>query len=51
MPAFYAMYEEANQDLARFYEIAREVSELSTKERRAKLDEYLVANEANDSRN
>ena len=51
VPAFYAMFEEANQDLARFYEIARRVSELPTKERRAKLDEYLVASEANDSSN
>jgi len=40
VPAFYAMYEEANQDLARFYEIARAVSELPIEQRRAKLDEY-----------
>ena len=51
VPAFYAMYEEANQDLARFYEIARQVSELPIKERGVKLDEYLVASEANESSN
>lgn len=46
VPAFYAMYEEANQDLATFYEIARQVSELPDQERQAKLEEYLVASEA-----
>jgi predicted aminopeptidase len=51
VPAFYAMYEEANQDLARFYEIARQVSELPIKERGVKLDEYIVTSEANDSSN
>lgn len=49
VPAFYAMYEEADQDLARFYAIAREVSKLPIKERSAKLDEYLIDSEADES--
>ncbi|MFK7855838.1 MAG: aminopeptidase [Granulosicoccus sp.] len=45
VPAFQAMYEEAGEELDRFYEIAREVSQLPYEERQARLNEYLQASE------
>ncbi len=41
VPAFYAMYEEAGEDLPAFYKLAEEVAELPTEERRARMLSYL----------
>lgn len=43
VPAFAAMYEEAGRDLARFYALAEEVSELPAEQRRARIQQYLDA--------
>ncbi len=43
VPAFYAMYLEAGEDLQRFYEIAKIAADLPTHERREHLDAYLAA--------
>jgi len=46
VPAFYAMYIEAGEDLMAFYEVARVTAELPFAERRERLDAYLAALEA-----
>lgn len=46
VPAFYAMYLEAGEDLQRFYEVARVTAELPAVERRERLDAYLAALDA-----
>lgn len=43
VPAFYAMYLEAGEDLQRFYEIAKIAADLPAHERREHLDAYLAA--------
>ncbi len=42
VPAFYAMFDEAGQDLSAFYELAKQVSELPKAERQAKMNDYLA---------
>lgn len=44
IPAFAAMYIDANRDLSAFYEIAKAVAAMPTDERRVKMDEYLARN-------
>lgn len=46
IPAFYAMYLEAGEDLIRFYDVARKTAELPAQERRERLDDYIRALEA-----
>ena len=41
VPAFAAMYEEAGQDLIRFYELAKEIGELPADRRREEMQRYL----------
>ena len=41
VPAFYALYEEAGEDLASFYELARAVSELPGEQRQQRIESYL----------
>lgn len=41
IPAFYAMFEESNNDLEQFYALAAQVAELPHTERKARLSEYL----------
>ncbi|MFK7860878.1 MAG: aminopeptidase [Granulosicoccus sp.] len=43
VPAFYAMYIEAGEDLQKFYEVASVTAELPADERRERLDAYLAA--------
>jgi len=43
IPAFYAMYLEAGEDLIRFYDVARKTAELPAQERRERLDDYIRA--------
>lgn len=40
VPAFQAMYEEAGEDMATFYELARQVSSLPVERRQQTLEEY-----------
>lgn len=42
VPAFAAMYLDANQDLNAFYALAKSVAELPSAERRKKMDAYLA---------
>ncbi|MFK7994006.1 MAG: aminopeptidase [Granulosicoccus sp.] len=46
VPAFYAMYLEAGEDIQKFYEVARVTADLPAGERRERLDAYLAALEA-----
>ncbi|MFK8084068.1 MAG: aminopeptidase [Granulosicoccus sp.] len=46
VPAFYAMYLEAGEDLQKFYDVARVTGELPYAERRERLDAYLAALDA-----
>ncbi len=46
VPAFYAMYLEAGEDLSTFYEVARVTAELPADERRERLNAYLAALDA-----
>lgn len=41
VPAFYALYEEAGQDLERFYEIAKTVAEMEKSARTERLEQLL----------
>lgn len=41
VPAFYALYEEAGQDLERFYQIAREVADMEKGARTERLEQLL----------
>ena len=43
VPAFYAMYLEAGEDLQKFYEVAQVTADLPADERRERLDAYLAA--------
>jgi len=43
VPAFYAMYLEAGEDLQKFYEVAKVTADLPFRERRERLDAYLAA--------
>lgn len=46
VPAFYAMYLEAGEDLKKFYEVARVTAELPDDERSERLNAYLAALDA-----
>ena len=46
VPAFYAMYLEAGEDLNAFYDVARVTADLPRKERTERLNAYLAALEA-----
>ncbi|NND89769.1 MAG: aminopeptidase [Granulosicoccus sp.] len=41
VPAFQAMYKQVDQDMAAFYELAREVADLPFAERQQRLEDYL----------
>lgn len=43
VPAFYAMYLEAGEDLQKFYDVARVTADLPATERRERLNAYLAA--------
>lgn len=43
VPAFHALYNEADQDMSTFYSLARSLSELNYAERQERLQEYLDA--------
>ena len=47
VPAFTALYGEAGEDMATFYSLAKNLSELGYKERQQRLQEYLDADKAN----
>ncbi|MFK7890687.1 MAG: aminopeptidase [Granulosicoccus sp.] len=49
VPAFAAMFVEAQEDLPDFYELARRVGELPHEQRKERLEEYVRAMEATES--
>jgi len=49
VPAFYAMYIEAGEDLVAFYDVAKVTAELPAKERRERMNAYIAALRATSS--